>query len=56
MSTTGNTYWKAYNAVTEYLTHHQGRNEYVRFENRFFGENARKGSRALKVAMQMATK
>jgi phage/plasmid-like protein (TIGR03299 family) len=48
------TYWGAYNAVTEYLTHERGRSEEVRLDSQWFGQGATLNTKALSVAMEMA--
>lgn len=45
------TYWQGYNAVTDYLTHHAGRNETTRQASNLFGANAALNQRALQLAM-----
>jgi len=47
------TAWGAYNAVTEYLTHSAGRNEWTRQDSILFGEYAKTSARALEVATKM---
>ncbi len=49
------TYWGAYNAVTEYLTHERGRDANTRVDSQWFGQSAQLGARALAVATRMAT-
>lgn len=44
-------YWKAYNAVTQYLTHDHGHNEDNRLDSLMFGESARVSKRALELAI-----
>jgi phage/plasmid-like protein (TIGR03299 family) len=44
------TAWGAYNALTEYLSHHAGRNEWSREDSLMFGEYAKTGERALVIA------
>jgi len=46
------TYWGAYNAVTEYLTHESGKNEESRLFSNWFSENQRKNEFAFEVAME----
>ncbi len=55
------TYWAAYNAITEWLTHHRGKGEggtYERAERRFeglhLGEGRKIGIRALMLALEAA--
>jgi len=47
------TYWAAYNAVTEYLSYHKGRNQDNRLNNLWFGSSVIDNQRALDVALQM---
>lgn len=49
------TLWGALNAVTEYTTHHRGRNSDNRMNSLWFGDSANKNQKALKVAVEMAT-
>lgn len=44
-------YWKVYNAVTQYLTHTHGHNEDNRLDSLLFGESARVSQRALQLAI-----
>jgi len=48
------TYWAAYNGVTEYLNHIQGRNVSNRLDTLWFGVNAAKNKKALDLALEMA--
>jgi len=48
------TYWAAYNGVTEYLNHIQGRNVSNRLDTLWFGINATKNKKALDLALEMA--
>lgn len=48
------TWWSAYNAVTEYLTHDRGRNEETRFASLFYGDSAKKNEYAFELAMKGA--
>jgi phage/plasmid-like protein (TIGR03299 family) len=50
------TWWGAYNAVSEFLTHQRGRSQDVRLDSLWFGNAATTNRRALKVAMQMTAK
>lgn len=48
------TYWQAYNAVTEYLTHDRGKDSDKRLNSLWFGDSAKMNSRALQTALTMA--
>jgi len=48
------TWWNAYNAVTEYLSHSAGRNEDNRYSSLWFGTGADQNRRALELAIQVA--
>lgn len=48
------TWWAAYNAVTEYLTHDSGRSADTRAASNLFGVNANTNSTALAVATEFA--
>lgn len=48
------TWWTAYNAVTEYLTHERGRSAEGRFSALHFGEGRKLGARALTLALHFA--
>ena len=48
------TAWTAYQGITEYVTHHAGRNEENRFISASFGVNAKLNQRALNLATQLA--
>lgn len=48
------TWWAAYNAVSEHLSHHRGRSQDTRVDSLWFGEANRLNTRALSVATQMA--
>lgn len=48
------TLWGAYNAVTEFLTHHRGRNLDNRFNALWFGESVKINQRALAEAVALA--
>lgn len=50
----GNTYWGAYNAVTEYLSYFRGRTQDNRIASLWFGDSAQVNKRALDVAIKMA--
>jgi phage/plasmid-like protein (TIGR03299 family) len=47
------TAWQAYNAVSEYLTHENGRDADSRVDSQYFGEGARLNSKALDLALSM---
>ena len=47
-------WWAAYNAVTEHLTHHRGRTEDTRVKSLWFGDSAKVVGRSLEVALDMA--
>jgi phage/plasmid-like protein (TIGR03299 family) len=49
------TAWTAYQGITEYVTHHAGRNGENRFLSGNFGVNAKLNERALTLAMQLAS-
>lgn len=46
------TFWRGYNAVTEYLTHFHGHNEDTRLDALYFGESAKTSKRALALALE----
>lgn len=48
------TWWSAYNAVTEFLSHKAGRNPDNRYTSLWFGQNANMNKRALDLATQVA--
>jgi len=48
------TYWTAYNAVTEYLSHERGRTQDSRLNALWFGDGATMNQRALTVAQNLA--
>jgi len=48
------TWWAAYNSVTEYLAHERGRNQDIRLDSLWFGQNASTNKRALDIAQTMA--
>lgn len=47
------TAWQAYNAVTDYLTHHAGRTQDSRLDSQWFGANAKVNQKALELAFTM---
>ncbi len=49
------TYWSAYNAVTEYLSHERGRSADSRLNALWFGEGATLNGKALATAVTMAS-
>ena len=51
---TRGSWWSAYNSITEYLTHHRGRNQDSRTKSLWFGDSAKVIGTALEVAIQMA--
>lgn len=51
----GRTAWSAYNGVTQYVTHHYGRNADSRLRANWYGEGKRLSDRAFAVAMQLAS-
>lgn len=53
-SKTQNTYWKAYNAINEYLNHERGNSDQKRFDSISFGDSKSLDLRALSVAMKLA--
>lgn len=48
------TFWGAYNAVTEYLTHERGRSQDNRLDGQWFGQSAALNTRALRIATSYA--
>lgn len=48
------TYWAAYNAVTQYLTHEAGNSADTRYNSLWFGTNRERNEKALETAMAMA--
>lgn len=48
------TWWSAYNGVTEYLNHQQGRNVNNRLNSLWFGPNVKQNQTALSKALEMA--
>jgi len=48
------TWWSAYNAVTEHLSHNAGRNPDNRYTSLWFGQGANLNKRALDLAVQVA--
>ncbi|RPI71175.1 MAG: DUF932 domain-containing protein, partial [Desulfobacteraceae bacterium] len=50
------TWWEAYNAITEYLTHCRGKNPETRLDSVWFGNSEMLNRKALKIALDMASK
>lgn len=48
---TGNNYWRAYNAVNEYLNHFRGDDETNRLESLWYGDSSRRNDKALLLAV-----
>lgn len=48
------TLWGAYNAITEFVTHEQGKTADARVERAWFGEGAQLAKRALEVGLELA--
>lgn len=48
------TMWRAFNAVTEYTSHHRGRTQDSRVDSLWFGDSANVNRRALELGLQMA--
>jgi hypothetical protein len=46
--------WAAYNAVTEFTTHHRGHSANSRLNSLWFGDSKKVNERALKAAMDLA--
>lgn len=51
---TRGSWWAAYNAVTEYLTYHRGRDGESRVKSLWFGDSSKVVGRALETALDMA--
>jgi phage/plasmid-like protein (TIGR03299 family) len=51
---TADSYWKAYNAVNEYICHERGSDDQKRLESVSFGAGAKLNQRALEVAIRLA--
>jgi len=49
-----NTWWKAYNSVTEYLSYEAGRNENNRLKSLWYGQGQKLNSDALKAAVRLS--
>jgi len=50
-----NTWWTAYNAVTEYLQHERGNSADTRLNSAWFGQGATLGNKAFKTALKLAS-
>ena len=50
----GNTYWGAYNAVTEYLNYFRGKTQDNTLSSLWYGDSSQVNKRALETAMKMA--
>lgn len=53
-STSNASWWTAYNAVTEYLTHNRGRSDETRVASLWYGDSSLKSEKALDLAFEMA--
>lgn len=51
---TTDSYWKAYNAVNEYISHERGSDDQKRLESISFGLGAKLNEQALRIAIKMA--
>jgi phage/plasmid-like protein (TIGR03299 family) len=51
----GKTVWSAYNGVTQYITHEQGRNADSRLRSTWYGDGAKMNARALSLALTLAS-
>lgn len=51
----GSSWYDAYNAVTEYVSHHAGRNVETRYDSLWYGSNANLSQFALETALAMAS-
>lgn len=51
----GSSWYDAYNAVTEYLSHYAGRSNETRYESLWYGTNANLSQHALDTALSMAS-
>lgn len=51
----GNTYWGAYNAVTEYLNYFRGKTQDNRLSSLWYGDSSMVNKKALDVALEMAS-
>ncbi|MFC1744433.1 DUF932 domain-containing protein [Candidatus Riflebacteria bacterium] len=54
MPTVAGTYWAAYNAVTEWVTHTRKGTKESRLNSSWFGQGKMLKQKALKVALEMA--
>lgn len=52
--TADGTFWGAYNAVTEYFSHHQTENSDKRYQSLWFGANSKRSIEALDLAVEMS--
>lgn len=48
------TWWRAYNGVTEYLTHERGHNDDSKLNSLWFGDSGKKTDEALRMALELA--
>lgn len=48
------TFWTAYNAITQYLTHERGRSSDTRLASLWYGNSYKVNEKAVKVALEMA--
>jgi phage/plasmid-like protein (TIGR03299 family) len=51
----GETYWDAYNGVTEWLDHQRGRTPETRLESAWFGDSAKVRAKAHEIALSICT-
>lgn len=52
--TADGTFWGAYNAVTEFMSHHQTENADKRYSSLWFGANSKRNTDALELAVELA--